>query len=152
MQVAYHSLALQMAVGRRSGRQKGQVPCDKGFLPPSEPFVNGRRRTESDDKDMTRKSRQGKIIERVDDLGHIKPMPALSAARLHNVFKRNIEYGFVCVFFERSLLHSLSSFLWTKRCCRYRCHTFILKILSQNFQFSEQYSTRISAHLSSRAC
>src|SRR6266705_876874 len=97
MQVAYLSLALHMPVGRRSCRQNGQVPGSKVSLPPSEPFVNGRRSTEIDDKDMTRKSRQGKIIERVDDLGHIKPMPALSAARLHNVFKRNIEYG-SCVF------------------------------------------------------
>src|SRR5947208_10267026 len=44
-------------------------------------------------------------MERVDDLRNIKPMPALSAARLHNVFERNIEHRFAFAFFERSLLH-----------------------------------------------
>src|SRR6266851_485543 len=116
MQVAYLSLALQVPGGRRSCRQNDQVAGSKVSLTPSEPFLNSRRRTEIEDKDMARKSRQGKIIERVDDLGHIKPMPALSTARLHNMFERNIEYGFVCAFLERSLLHPLSPFLLTKRC------------------------------------
>src|SRR6266849_9332809 len=125
MQVAYLCLALQVPGGRRSCRQNDQVAGSKVSLMPSEPFVNGSRRTEIDDQDMARTSRQGKIIERMDDLGNIKPMPALSAARLHNMFERNIEHGFVCAFFERRLLHSLSPFLLTKRCGRYRGHTFI---------------------------
>src|SRR5712691_8170683 len=101
MQVAYLSLALQVPVGRRSCRQNDQVAGSKVSLTPSEPFLNSRGSTEIDDQDMARKSRQGKIIERVDDLGNIKPMPALSAARLHNMFGRNIERRFVFAFFER---------------------------------------------------
>src|SRR5260221_3127368 len=117
MQVAYLSLALQVPGGRRSRRQNDHVAGSKVSLTPSEPFLNGRRSTEIDDEDMTRKSRQGKIIERVDDLRNIKPMPALSAARLHNVFERNIEHRFAFAFFERSLLHPLSPFLLPNRCC-----------------------------------
>src|SRR5258708_22528607 len=117
MQVAYLSVALEVRGGRRARRQKDHVAGSKVSLSPSEPFLNGRRSTEIDDEDMARKSRQGKIIERVDDLRNIKPMPALSAAGLHNVFERHIEHRFAFAFFERSLLHSLSPFLLTKRCC-----------------------------------
>src|SRR5258706_8218855 len=120
MQVAYLCLALQVPGGRRSCWQNDQVAGSQVSLTPGEPFLNGRRRTEVDDQDMASKSRQSKIIERVDDLGHIQPMPALSAARLHNLFGRNIEYRFVCAFLERRLLHSLSPFLLTKGCCCYR--------------------------------
>src|SRR6266567_6215386 len=105
MQVAYLSLALHVPVGRCSRRQNDQVAGSKLSLTPGKPFLNSRRRTEIDDEDMARKSRQGKIIERVDDLRSIKPMPALSAARLHNVLRRNIEHRFVLAFLERSRLH-----------------------------------------------
>src|SRR6266568_3164243 len=106
MQVAYLSLALHMPVGRRSCWQNDHVAGSKVSLTASSPFLNGRRSAEIDNEDMARKSRQGKIIERVDDLGHIQPPPAFSAARLHDVFKRNIKHGFVLAFFERHLLHS----------------------------------------------
>src|ERR1700730_7692547 len=105
MQVAYLCLALQMPVGWRSCRQNDEVAGSKVSLTSSEPFLNGRGRTEIDDEGMARKSRQGKIIERVDDLRDIKPTPAFSAARLHNMFERNIEHRFVVAFLERSLLH-----------------------------------------------
>src|SRR5690348_8623355 len=113
MQVAYLSIALQVPVGRRSCGQNNHVAGSKLPLTPCKPFLNGRRSTEIDDEDMARKSWQGKIIERVDDLGNIKPMPALSAARLYNVFGWNIEHCFVLAFFEWSLFHSLSPFLLT---------------------------------------
>jgi hypothetical protein len=75
-------------------------------LTSSEPLLNSRRRAEIDDQDMARKRRQGEIIERVDDLRHIQPMPALSATRLHNMFEWNIEDSFVFAFFGWSLRHS----------------------------------------------
>src|SRR5258708_32539524 len=117
MQVAYLCLALQVPGGRRSCWQNDHVTGSQVSLTPGEPFLNGRRRTEIDDKDMASESRQGKIIERVDDLGHIKPMPAPSAARQHNMFGRNIEHRFLCAFLERRLLHCLSPFLLTHTGC-----------------------------------
>src|SRR2546421_7394922 len=106
MEVAYLSLALHVPVGRCSRRQDDQIADAKLSLTPGELFLNGRGSTEIDDEDMAGKGRQGKIIERVDDLGSINPMPALAAARPHNMFGRNIEHRFVFAFFERSLLHA----------------------------------------------
>ena len=69
-----------------------------------------------DDQGMARKRWQGKVIERMDDLRHIQPLPALAAARLHDVLGRDIECGVVSAVLDRSLLHSLSPFLLTGSC------------------------------------
>ena len=62
MQVAYLCLALQVPVGRRSCRQNDQVAGSKVSLTPSEPFLDGRGRTEIDDEGMARKN--GKVNHR----------------------------------------------------------------------------------------
>ena len=114
MQMAHFSLSLQVPACRRSCGQNDQVARPEMPLTPSELFFDFRRGTEIDDEDMARNGRQSKIIERVDDLRNIKPIPAPSAARLNNMLRRNIENSFLSVAFQGSLLHSSSSFLPTR--------------------------------------
>src|SRR5438105_3525676 len=114
MQMAHFSLSLQVPACRRSCGQNDQVASPEMPLTPNEMFFDFRRGTEIDDEDMARNGRQSKIIERVDDLRNIKPIPAPSVARLNNMLRRNIENSFLYAIFQRSLLHSSSSFLPTK--------------------------------------
>src|SRR5579864_7349469 len=115
MQMANLSLALQVPARWCFRRQNDQVASPQMSLAPNETLLDFGRGPKIDDEDMARKSRQGKIIERVDDLGNIKPIPTFAMARLHNVLRRNIKNSDLPVAFERSLFHGLFSFLPPKR-------------------------------------
>jgi SAM-dependent methyltransferase len=80
-----------MPATRRSRRQNDEATRLEMPFTPDESFADPGRRAKIDDKHMTRDGRQSKIIERVDNLRDIDPLPALLPARPHYMLGWNIE-------------------------------------------------------------